>query len=192
MSTITMWFRRTLLAGLVAALGLVSVPLANAYALGQFDPGTPTAPTQTTTPTGRLQWAFSREQTIYGKLGKLFDNAGTRISKFQDLINKAKANGKDVSGLQSALDALSSAVSQAQSIYNDAQSLINSHSGFDASGNVTDQTAALQTVRDLRGKLREIRQTVLPPFRALRQAIRAYREANSPNNVTPAPTQSGG
>ncbi|MCL4530895.1 MAG: hypothetical protein M1282_15980 [Chloroflexi bacterium] len=192
MSTITMWFRKTLLVGLVAVLGLVSAPLANVYALGQFDTGTPPTPTQTTTPTDRLQRAFSREQTIYGKLGKLLNNAGTRISKFQNLINKAKTNGKDVSNLQSALDAFSSAVTQAQSIYNDAQSLIASHPGFDASGNVTDQTTALQTVRDLRGKLREIRQTVLPPFRALRQEIRAYREENSPNNVMPAPTQSGG
>ena len=191
MSTITMWFRKTLLVGLVAALGLVSVPLANAYALGPFDPGTPTAPSQTTSPTNRLQRIFSREQTIFGKLGKLFDNASTRISKLQDRINKAKANGKDVSDLQSALDAFSSAVTQAQSIYNDAQSLINSHPGFDASGNIVDQATALQTVKDLHSKLKDIRQTVMPPLKALRQAIRAYREANSPN-VTPAPTQSGG
>ena len=192
MSAITMWFRKTLLVGFVAALGLVSVPLANAYALGPFDPGTPTAPSQTTSPTDRLQRVFSREQAIYGKLGKLFDNANTRISKLQDLINKAKANGKDVSALQSALDAFKSAVQQAQSIYNDAQSLINSHPGFDASGNVVARATALQAVKDLPGKLKDIRQTVMPPLKALRQAIKAFREANSPNAATPTPTQSGG
>ncbi len=192
MSTITMWFRKTLLVGLVAALGLVSVPLANAYALGTLDPGTPTAPSQTISPTDRLQQIFSREQVIYGKLGKLFDNANTRISKLQDLINKAKANGKDVTALQSALDAFSSAVTQAQSIYNDAQSLINSHPGFDASGNVVDRATALQTVKDLHSKLKDIRQTVISPLKALRQAIKTYREANSPNAVTPTPAQSGG
>lgn len=191
MSTITMWFRKTLLVGLIAALGLVSAPLANAYALGPSDLGTPTAPGQTTTQTDRLQQAFSKEQSIFGKLGKLFDNVDSRISKLQDLINKAKANGKDVSGLQSVLDAFSSAIKQAQSIYNDAQSLINSHPGFDASGNVVDQTAALQTVKDLRGKLKDIHQTVVPPFKALRDAIRTFRQANSPK-VTPAPTQNGG
>ncbi len=191
MSTIVMWFRKTLLVGLIAALGLVSIPLVNVYALGPFDPGTPTAPSQATTPTDRLQRAFSREQGIYSKLGKLFDNADSRISKLQDLINRAKANGKDVSDLQSALDAFTSALKQAQSIYNDAQSLINSHPGFDASGNVTDPTTALQTVKDLGSKLRDIRQTVVPPFKALRDAIKAYRDANSPN-ATPAPAQSGG
>ncbi len=191
MSTITMWFKKTLLVGLVAALGLVSIPLANAYALGSSDIGTPTAPSQTTTPTDRLQQVFTREQDIYGKLGKLFDGADARISKLQDLINKAKANGKDVSSLQSALDAFKSAIQQAQSIYTDAQNLINSHPGFDASGNVTDRTTALQTVKDLGSKLKVIHQTVVPPFKALRDAIKAYREANSPN-ATPAPTQNGG
>ena len=192
MSMITMWFKKILLVTMVAALGLISVPLVNVYALGSSDTGTPTAPSQTITQTDRLQNVFAREQTIFGKVGKLFDNVDAHISKIQDLINKAKANGRDVSDVQAALDAFSAAVKQAQSTYQDAQSLISSHPGFDASGNVVDATTALQTVKDLGGKLKNIHQTVMPTAKALREAIKSFREANSPN-VTPAPTnQSGG
>jgi hypothetical protein len=191
MSTITMWFKKTLLAGLIAALGLVSIPLASAYASGPSDLGTPTPSNTTTIPADRLQRAFAREQKIYNRLGKLFDNANPRLTRFENFIDKAKAEGKDVTALQSALNALEAALTQAQSTYQSAQGVIASHAGFDASGNVTDPAAALQTVKDLRSDLKDIRQTVIPPLKALRQAIRAFREANSPN-LAPSATPSGG
>lgn len=181
----TMWFKKGLLVALIAAMGMVSLPMINAYALG----GTPAAPGQTSS--DKLQKAFAREQTIYARLGKLFDNADSRLSRVQDLINRAKAKGKDVSALQAAFDAFRSAVTKSKTTYENAQGLLTSHPGFDASGNVVDAALALQTVKDLRSPLKEILQTVSPAAKGLREAVKTFREANSPN-ATPAPTQSGG
>lgn len=188
MSTIVMWFKRTWLIGTIVSLGLVSLPMANAYALGLPDPVTPPAPTGIST--DRLEQVWAREQTIYNRLGIFFDNVDQRISKGQELIDKAKANGKDVSALQAALDAFSDAVKQARPIYQSANGIVSSHQGFDANGMVTDQEKAVQTVKDLGGKFKEIRQILLDPGKALRQAIKAFREANRPS-ATPVPAQTG-
>lgn len=188
MSTIVMWSKKVFLVAMIAALGLAALPGANVYALGQAEPSTPTAPGQMAT--DRLEQIWSREQAAYNRWGKFFDNADARTSKAQELIDKAKANGKDVSALQAALDALSNAVKKAKPIYESGKGVIASHQGFDADGKVTDQTKAIETVRDLGGKLREIRETIFPAAKALREAIRDFREANRPA-VTPAPGSSG-
>jgi len=188
MSPIVMWLKKVFLIAMVAALGLAALPAVNVYALGQTDPSTPTAPGQIST--DRLEQIWSREQAAYGRWGKFFDNVDARISKAQELIDKAKANGKDVSALQAALNAFSDAVKQAKPIYESGKGAIASHQGFDSNGKVTDQTKAIDTVRDLGGKLKEIRQTIFPAAKALREAVRAFREANHPA-ATPAPGSSG-
>ena len=66
------------------------------------------------------------------------------------------------------------------SIYESVKGIINAHKGFDSDGKVTDKELAIETVKDLRAKLKEIRTIVGDPGRALRQAIKAYREANRP------------
>ncbi len=188
MSTIVMWSKKVFLVAMVAALGLASLPAVNVYALVQSDPSTPTAPTQITT--DRLEQIWAKEQAAYDRLGKFFDNVDARISKAQELIDKAKANGKDVSALQAALDAFSDAVKQAKPIYESGKGVIASHQGFDSNGKVTDQTKAIDTVKDLGGKLKEIRQTIFPAAKALREAVRAFRQANHPA-ATSTPNSSG-
>lgn len=188
MSTIVVWSKKVFLVAMITALGLASLPAMSVYALGQSDPSTPTAPGQVST--DRLEQIWAKEQERYDRWGKFFDNVDARISKAQELIDKAKANGKDVSALQAALDAFSGAVKQAKPIYESGKGVIVSHQGFDANGKVTDQTKAIGTVKDLGGKLKEIRQTIFPAAKALREAIRAFREANHPT-TTPAPSSSG-
>jgi hypothetical protein len=189
MSMIALWFKKTWLILGIVALGFGFMPLASAQALAPSNPATPPIPTQTGG--DRLTQAWVREQAIYGKLGTFFADVDQRIPRLQQLINKAKANGKDVSGLQTALDNFSGAVKQAEPIYQSTAGTVASHPGFDGNGNVTDQTQALTTVRNLGEKFREIRQLILVPANALRDAMQAFRSANSPS-ATPAPTQSGG
>jgi hypothetical protein len=189
MSMIALWFKRTWLILGIAALGFGFMPLASAQALA---PSNPTAaPTPTKTSGDRLAQAWVREQAIYNKLGTLFADVDQRIPRLQELINKAKAKGRDVSALQTALDNFSGAVKQAEPIYQSTSGTVASHPGFDANGNVTDQTQALTTVKDLGEKFKEIRQLISVPAKALRDAMQAFRSANSPSG-TPAPTQSGG
>jgi hypothetical protein len=189
MSTIAMWFKKTWLILGIAALGFGFMPQASAQALAPSNPVTTPIPTQTGGV--RLAQAWVREQAIYNKLGTFFADVDLRIPRLQQLINKAKANGRDVSALQAALDNFSGAVKQAEPIYQSTSGTVSSHPGFDANGNVTDQTQALTTVKELGDKFKEIRQLILVPANALRDAMQAFRSANTPS-ATPIPTQSGG
>ncbi|HUI88100.1 MAG TPA: hypothetical protein VLX61_05200 [Anaerolineales bacterium] len=188
MSMIAMWFKKSLIVAIIAALGLSAVPLVSVYAQS---PNPPTTPTPGQPSSDRLQKAWAREQDIYARIGKILDNASSLISKIQARLNEAKSKGKDVTSVQTALDAFSTAVNDVQPIYTQLQTIVQSHSGFDASGNVTDPTEALQTAQDFRSKVEAIRQAgVREAGKALREAIRAFRQANQ--STTPAPSSTAG
>jgi len=193
MSTIVVWFKKAWLVVTITALGLAFMPLAGVYALTPPNPmATPvTTPVPTQKGTDRLVQVWAREQAIYSKLGTFLNNVDQGITRGQDLINKAKAKGKDTSALQTALDTFSAAVKQAQPIYQSTQGIVSSHSGFDANGQVTDRTQALTTVQDLGGKFKDIRQVLHDPRVALQGAIKAFRQANAPT-ASPTRNQSGG
>ncbi len=175
MSRIAIWLSRAGTVFAAAALALVSVAPQPAYAQAPSDTVTPPAPTGE-----RLQQAWAREQATYARLGNFFDKAEQRIARAQQLIDRARANGKDVSALQAALDAFSAAVKDARPIYQGGQGLIASHSGFDNNGNVTEFARAVETVQEMRAKLVEIRQIIRPAAIALRQAVREFRQVNRP------------
>ena len=193
MSTIVVWFKKIWLVVAITALGFAFMPLASAYALTPPNPmATPvTTPVPTQKGTDRLVQVWAKEQDIYGKLGMFLNNVEERITKGQDLINKAKAKGKDTSALQTAFDNFSAAVKQAQPIYQSTQGIVSSHSGFDANGQVTDPAQALTTVKDLGGKFKDIHQLLHDPRVALQDAIKAFRQKNAPTS-SPTPNQSGG
>ncbi len=181
MSTIAAWVSKAWLVLTLVVVGLASAVPANVYALGPADTGTPPAPTY-----DRLQRAWAREQAVYARMGRFFTNVDQRIDRAQQLIDKAKANGKDVSAVQAALDAFNAAVKQAKPTYEGLNGIVSSHQGFDASGAVVDPVKAFQTVLDMHDKLKDIRQTIVPARKALRQAIQDYRAANHPV-ATPTP-----
>lgn len=189
MSKIMMWFKKILLAALVTALGLSALPAVSAFALGLNDATTPPAPGQISNE--RLGMVWAREQARYERLGRLFGDSDKMIANAQKLIDKAKANGKDVSAVQSALDAFAAAVKQAKTVYDGGQSVIASHQGFDSAGKVTDATQAKATIKSVMDTFKQIRQIVAEPRKALGEAVKAFRAANKPSG-TPAPNQSGG
>ena len=175
MSRIAIWFSRVSMIVVVAALVVASSGVQPAYALSPSDNSTPPAPSGE-----RLERTWARVQRIYEQLGLFFDKADDRIARAQALIDRAKANGKDVTELQAALDAFSAAVKQARPIYESGKGIMASHQGFDDSGAVADMVKALETVRDMASKLREIRQIVRPTLRGLREAVREFRQSNWP------------
>src|SRR5512133_290397 len=120
-------FKKTILVALVAALGLSSLPLVNAFAAGQNDP---TPPPQTQITNDRLELVWARELRVYNRMGH-FDEL---IAKVQRLIDRAKANGKDVAAVQAALDAFATQWKAAKPTYESIKGIVNSHQGFDANG----------------------------------------------------------
>jgi hypothetical protein len=187
MSTIVMWFKTTVLVSMIAALGLAAFPVVSAYALEPLEPPTPGTPTPISN--DRLEQIWAKEQSAYNRIGMLLDNSDLLVARIQKLIDQAKANGKDVSSVQAALDAFADAIKQARPVYDSAGGIITAHQGFDETGKVTNVQQAIQTVRDLRGLLMEIRQIVSGPAKALREAIQAFRQANKP---TPTPASPSG
>lgn len=176
MGKISMGFGKTLLICAVTALGMAAARVNSALALTTSD----ATPLPATVADQRLELVWARQQAEHARLTIIFDSAGERSARVQQLIDRAKAKGKDVTDLQSALDNLENAIKEARPVFESTNGIIASHQGFDANGNVTDVTTALATVRDLGEKYQEIRTIVQPALQAFRQAVRDYRRTNSP------------
>src|SRR5512138_2979224 len=127
-----LFFKKTILFALVAALGLASLPFVSAAAAGQNDPPVP----QGQNPSERLERVWARQRFTYQWLGLGFERDDLFTEKVQMLIDRAKANGKDVTDLQAALDAFEAALKKAHPIYESAQGIVSSHQGFDDNGKV--------------------------------------------------------
>ena len=185
MSMIAVGFRKSLIVALLAALSLAGLPFEGAAAQTAQPPAT-ALPVQPSSQ--RLQTAWAREQTAFARIGAILDRASGLISRIQSRLDKAQAKGKDVSAVQSALNAFAQAVKNVQPIYAQMQTLVQAHAGFDTSGNVTDPAQALQTVRDFHAQALQFRQAGLREAgKALRQTIQELRQRNQPATPSPAP-----
>ncbi len=132
----------------------------------------------------RLEVAWARLEASHSRLEVVFDFANQHTAKVQQLIDRAKANGKDVAGVQAALNNLETALTQARPIFEGTSGTVASHQGFDANGNVTDATQAIQTVRDLTAKDQQIQSILAPAQQALQEAFQTFKQTNAP---TPTP-----
>ena len=179
-------FKNTLVIAIVAALAAASLPLVSVFAAGESDP----PPPQGVVTNERLEKVWARQLRMYEKIGNGFDRSDGFVGKVQDLIDKAGANGKDVSAVQSALDAFNEALKDAHPVYESGKGIVNSHQGFDRDGKVTDPEKAKETVKSMGEKLKEIKDAMDGTGRALREAIRDFREANPRPERTP-PTPGG-
>lgn len=173
---ISILFRKTVLSAMTAVLALAA-PLSSALAV---DP-----PADREISNERLEKIWARELEAYNRLGGKFERSDEFVEKVQGLIDKAAENGRDVSAVQAALDAFEAAVGNARPIYESAREIINAHAGFDENGKVTDAAQAKETVRALGDKLKEIKSAMGGTGRALREAIRAFREASKPDDSPP-------
>jgi hypothetical protein len=174
-------FKKTLLIALVAALAAASLPLVSVSAAGESDP----PPPQGQVSGERLERLWAYQLRLYERIGNGFDRSDAFLERVQELIDKAGANGKDVSDVQAALDAFEAALKDAHPVYESAKGIINSHQGFDKDGKVTDPEKARETVKAMGEKLKEIKAAMDGTGRALREAIRDFREANPRPEPTP-------
>jgi hypothetical protein len=175
-------FKKTVLFALVAAITLVSLPLLSvrAAAAGLNDP---TPPPQGEITKERLEKIWARQLRLYARMGKTDEF----IERVQKLIDRAEANGKDVSAVQAALDAFAEAAKQAKPVYESMNGIVNGHQGFDDSGHVTDVEKAKETVRSMHEKIQEIKAVMNGTSKTLREAIKAFREANPRPEKTSTP-----
>ncbi len=178
-------FKKTILIALVAALSLAALPVAGVSASGLHDPTNPPAD-GTQLSNERLERVWARLQRVYERQGQMLDRADRMAERFQNLIDRMNENGKDTAALQAALDAFEEALKNAHPVYESAKGIINSHQGFDADGKVTDHEKAMETVKELRDKIQEVRGIIGEPGKALREAIKAFRDAHRPADTSGA------
>ena len=167
-------FKKMILAVMAVAIVFAAFPVTSAFAQGENP-----APTGEVS-NEKLEKAWARQLKIYERLGNGFDGLDAQIAKFQERIDKAASKGKDVTALQSALDAFEAASKTAQPIYASIESIVNSHEGFDANGKVTDAEQAKSTLQEVGAKLKEVKSSMDGTGKALREAFKAFREANKP------------
>jgi hypothetical protein len=180
--TMNMIFKKTILLALIVALGLASLPILSASASG-LDHQAPAMQSQREITKERLEKIWAHQLRLYEKLGKTDEF----IEKIQKLIDRAVANGKDVSAVQAALDAFADAWKDAKPIYESMNGIVNSHQGFDENGKVTDLEKAKETVKSMQEKFREIKAVMDGTGQALREALKAFREANPRPQKSPTP-----
>jgi hypothetical protein len=186
MKMIVMFFKKSVLMAVVAALGMASLPLATVAAADEYDPPIPPVG-QGQISNEKLEQVWARELHLYERIGNGLERVDRFTEKLQQLIDRAKENGKDVSAVQAALDAFEAAIKNVHPIYESGKGIVNSHQGFDSNGKVTDPEKAKETVLAMREKLKEIKAAMNGTGRALRAAIKAYREANPPPQPTSTP-----
>jgi hypothetical protein len=163
---------KTILTALAAVLVLAVLPLTSVSAAGPADVS---IPPQNRLSNERLERIWARQLRIYNRLGQ----ADRFIDHLQRLIGHAKANGRDISAVQAALNAFEAAVQDAHPVYESMKAIVTLHQGFDENGKVTDPVKAQETVKELHAKIQEIKTAMNGTGRALREAIKAFREANS-------------
>jgi hypothetical protein len=166
-------FNKMILAVMTVALVFAAFPVTSAYAQDENPP-------KAELTNEKLEKVWAREMQAYERLGKVFSDIDGTISKLQARLDKASENGKDVTALQSALDAFESALASAKPTYDGMSGLINAHAGFDADGKVTNAEQAKSTVKEVGTKLKEVKDAMGGTGKALREALKAFREANKP------------
>jgi hypothetical protein len=186
MSKVTALLKKALVAALILGIGLAAFPATRVFAAGLNDPSNP--PGDHLKVDALLEKVWAREQTLYQRQDDRLAKADKFFTNVQSRIEQANQKGYDTSAIQSALDALETAVEAARPIHENAGSIIAAHAGFDANGKVTDRTQARETVKLLGQSLRDSHNTVADPFKALREAVKAFREAHKPSPQAPATT----
>ena len=183
MSKFTLYIKKTALAVLVLALSLAALPAVGASAAGLPDQSTP--PANLPSKSG-LEHAWARVQATYQRQGTRLEKADEFIGKVQSLIDKASQKGWDTSAVQVALNAFTAVIPAAQTAHDPGAAVISSHSGFDGSGKVTDRSAAIESVKALVQVLKDTRTAMNGTGKALREAVKTFREAHHPGQGTPA------
>lgn len=170
---------------------IVAGAMATALVAGGFlfAPGTPALAAQVTPPASKaaanigknLPQLLQRENNWLILQNDHLTIANDVAKMMQDWINNVSSQGKDVTGLQTALAAFNAQIATAQTAHSTAASLLSAHAGFDANNVVTDATQARQTIHDVRKALADSNMALRQARRDLHNAIMQWREANHPS-----------
>jgi hypothetical protein len=177
--------RKFTLAILILAFGLALIPASSAFAAGSSSGITP--PANDTIGNGRLERMWAHAKRVYDREGFLLSLTDGFITRVQNLIDRAKTNGWDVSAVQSALNAFDSVIPAASAAHLPGAAILTGHAGFDSQGKVADRTAAIGSINSLEQVIRDTHAAMNGTGKALKDAVRAFREAHQSDQTTVSP-----
>jgi hypothetical protein len=182
--------------------GAIAVGVIGAYAFASANVALAAAPAQTAVPPqtslaevkgqltpARLKVLYVREQNLQAAQQKRLANTSNVISKTQTYIDEQNGLGKDTTALVTALNAYTTSVTTAQAAHVTAQGILDTHAGFDGSGNVTDAAQARTTVLTADQAQREFHLTMNQAGVDLRTEMRLWRIQNRQVAVSEAETE---
>jgi len=136
----------------------------------------------------RLEQIWARAQTVYQRQSDRLAKADEFLTKAQFLIDKANQKGWDTSAVKAALNTFTAVIPAAQAAHIPGAAIIASHNiGFNADGKVTDRAAAIKTVKALDQVLKGTRAAMNGTGQALREAVKAFRDAHRPAQAPATP-----
>lgn len=127
-----------------------------------------------------LAKSYQTEQQWLAQQQEYIQKIDEATAKVQEVIDKAAAEGYDVSALQNALAVFDSQMATFKAEHQTASNLLAAHNGFDGNGSVTDRQASRQTLLDARQALRQAHLTVSQAAMDIRQAVQEWKEATFP------------
>ncbi len=123
----------------------------------------------------RLERDWARWREVLSRLEKRNANRDDFLARLQARLEKAAAEGADVTEAQAALDDFLAALDAAQPLLAEAGRIAETHAGFTTDGQLTEATQAITTIQSLGDVLRQLRALLAPADAALRQALRDLR-----------------
>jgi hypothetical protein len=121
---------------------------------------------------------YKREQNFLNVQSTYLQKAGQLAATTQQVIDAAKAEGKDPAALEAALAQFNADIAQAQSLHDQAANILGAHSGFDNNGDVTNVQDAHQTLLDARLKLRSAHSLIIQAIHTLDRVILDWRASH--------------
>lgn len=127
-----------------------------------------------------LEGAYENLIKRFEQMGLKLERADTVIERLEERIVKLQDEGKDTVDLETALSEFVTNAAAAQAVYDEAAELIDEHIGFNFKGEVEDEELAIQTMRDISGKLLDTHQLMEDAQYELRWDLMEYRYKNRP------------
>ncbi len=100
------------------------------------------------------------------------------ITKLERWIEKRDAEGKDTSEIETILETFQTNLEAIQTAYDNVGTLIETHAGFDANGEVTDETTAIATLRSIAEGMLDVHQLTEDARSQLQWDIMTFRYLN--------------
>jgi len=123
----------------------------------------------------RLENLYQRELELFERQTEQFTRAAELIPDIEAAIEKRAADGFDTTEAEAALASFQTALAEAQNLHDQAADIFATHTGFDQDGKVTDRDEAFTTVLTAGQLLKDVRQTLVQAFTALKASYREIK-----------------